>query len=170
VGYDDDLASQVLKEWLPGQQITAKGTYKVDGKDLRNMVKAAVQSGFKRATDRKPASKLPESNPPALGVKPKQLSVSDLIELENAVKRVFTLLSDGDWHSRTELVAAGGSEGTRRARELRPLFVLINPSERKRHSRYKLKKKVGVNYGDLDVSKLDYATNLEEEGDFSETD
>jgi len=62
------------------------------------------------------------------------LRVSDLEDLRDSVRRVFELMSDGQWHRAKAIkIAAGGgteqSEGLRRMRELRDNGLVVE----KRH-------------------------------------
>lgn len=56
------------------------------------------------------------------------LTAEDLAKLKAGVRRVFDLMKDGQWHTRTEIMLAAGehgvpaSEGLRRMRELRRWF------------------------------------------------
>ena len=51
------------------------------------------------------------------------LGIEDLRDLRGGVWRVFKLMRDGEWHSRSEIVVASqGTEGLRRMRELRRWF------------------------------------------------
>ena len=43
----------------------------------------------------------------------------DLDRLTNNLQRVYALLLDGRWHTAEEIRSIGGSEGTRRVRDLR---------------------------------------------------
>jgi len=58
------------------------------------------------------------------------LEPHELKELNDAVTRVFELMRNGEWHSRTDICLAAGvdgvpaSEGLRRMRALRSIYVL----------------------------------------------
>lgn len=68
------------------------------------------------------------------------LTLKDIEELTGAVKRVFDVLRDGQWHTVEELQAVGGREATRRARQLRQhgLNVEVKRFGESRDFRYRL--------------------------------
>lgn len=68
---------------------------------------------------------LPETSPEELERAARRLKFfsitgKDFRELNDAVQRVFALMSDGDWHEAQEIINVSGQrEGLRRMRDLR---------------------------------------------------
>lgn len=61
-----------------------------------------------------------ERSPASIGAN--NLSASDIRDLKAATARVHALVSDGRWHTATEIIEASGvREGLRRCRELRKI-------------------------------------------------
>ena len=67
------------------------------------------------------------------------LSPEDVPQLSEATQRVRLLMSDGQWHTATEIIERSGQrEGLRRMRELRRLFLIQRRREQGREFSYRL--------------------------------
>lgn len=81
------------------------------------------------------------------------LEVEDVEGLRAGTHRVFELLKDGEWHTRSEICQAAGkngipaAEGTRRLRDLRPMLssqgfkIELEKIENLRQFKYRIAKK-----------------------------
>jgi len=105
---------------------------------------ARRKSSYKKKTLKRRARDAQHRSLRAIGAE-FDLGETDLRELNAAVERVYDLMRDCEWYSRAEICLAAGtggvpaSEGLRRMRALRALFVLTKERDGDRREwRYRI--------------------------------